>query len=51
MTGAIRDSLIRLLAMLAKEFRQMLRDPRMRFFVLVPPLVLAYAAVRRQTGR
>jgi ABC-2 type transport system permease protein len=39
MTGAIRDSLIRLRAMLAKEFRQMLRDPRMRFFVVVPPLV------------
>ena len=25
--------------MLAKEFRQILRDPRMRFFVIVPPLV------------
>lgn len=39
MTEAIRHSLIRLRAMLAKEFRQMLRDPRMRFFVVVPPLV------------
>jgi ABC-2 type transport system permease protein len=39
MTGAIRHSLIRLRAMLAKEFRQMLRDPRMRFFVIVPPLI------------
>jgi len=36
---AIRHSLIRLRALLAKEFRQMLRDPRMRFFVIVPPLV------------
>lgn len=44
MTG----SLIRLRALLAKEFRQLLRDPRMRFFVVVPPLiqllVLGYAA-------
>ena len=31
-------SLIRLRALLAKEFRQLLRDPRMRFFMLVPPL-------------
>lgn len=41
-------SLIRLRALLAKEFRQLLRDPRMRFFVVVPPLiqlmVLGYAA-------
>ena len=40
--------LIRLRALLAKEFRQLLRDPRMRFFVVVPPLiqlmVLGYAA-------
>lgn len=33
------DSLIRLRALLAKEFRQLLRDPRMRFFVVVPPLI------------
>lgn len=39
MMEAIRHSLIRLRAMLAKEFRQMLRDPRMRFFVVVPPLI------------
>jgi len=41
-------SLIRLRALLAKEFRQLLRDPRMRFFVVVPPLIqlmaLGYAA-------
>ena len=40
--------LIRLRALLAKEFRQLLRDPRMRFFVIVPPLlqliVFGYAA-------
>lgn len=39
MIEAVRHSLIRLRAMLIKEFRQMLRDPRMRFFVVVPPLV------------
>jgi ABC-2 type transport system permease protein len=32
-------SLVRLRALLAKEFRQLLRDPRMAFFVIVPPLV------------
>lgn len=41
-------SLIRLRALLVKEFLQLLRDPRMRFFVVVPPLiqllVLGYAA-------
>ena len=41
-------SLIRLRALLAKEFRQLLRDPRMRFFVVVPPIiqlmVLGYAS-------
>jgi len=41
-------SVIRLRALLVKEFRQLLRDPRMRFFVVVPPLiqlmVLGYAA-------
>ena len=39
MIDILRLSLIRLLALLAKEFRQVLRDPRMRFFVIVPPLV------------
>ena len=42
------ESLIRMRALLAKEFRQLLRDPRMRFFVVVPPIVqlmvLGYAA-------
>jgi ABC-2 type transport system permease protein len=38
-TSAVRLSLLRLRALLAKEFRQVLRDPRMRFFVVVPPLV------------
>ena len=41
-------SLIRMRALLTKEFLQLLRDPRMRFFVVVPPLVqlmvLGYAA-------
>lgn len=32
-------ALVRLKALLAKEFRQLLRDPRMRFFVVVPPIV------------
>ncbi len=32
-------SLHRLRALLAKEFRQLLRDPKMRFFVVVPPVV------------
>jgi ABC-2 type transport system permease protein len=31
--------MIRLRALLDKEFRQVFRDPRMRFFVIVPPLV------------
>ena len=34
----VRASLIRLRALLAKEFLQLLRDPRMRFFMLIPPL-------------
>ena len=46
--NAIMASLVRLRVLLPKEFRQLLRDPRMRFFVLVPPLVqlmlFAYAA-------
>ncbi len=41
-------SLIRLRALLVKEFLQLLRDPRMRFFMVVPPLfqlmVFGYAA-------
>ncbi|HEC18212.1 MAG TPA: ABC transporter permease [Gammaproteobacteria bacterium] len=44
----IMASLLRLRVLLPKEFRQLLRDPRMRFFVLVPPLIqlviFAYAA-------
>lgn len=48
MMRAVWASVIRLRALLAKEFRQLLRDPRMRFFVVVPPLVqliiFAYAA-------
>ena len=43
-----RASLIRLRVLLAKEFRQLLRDPRMRFFMIIPPLfqlmVFGYAA-------
>lgn len=39
MIVALQHSLIRLRALLLKEFRQVLRDPRMRFFVVVPPLV------------
>ena len=41
-------SFVRLRALLAKEFLQLLRDPRMRFFVVVPPLlqslIFGYAA-------
>ncbi len=40
--------LVRLRALLVKEFRQILRDPRMRFFVVIPPLmqlmIFGYAA-------
>lgn len=39
MITALAHSFIRLRALLAKEFLQLLRDPRMRFFVMVPPLV------------
>ncbi len=39
MIERIQHSMTRLRAMLNKEFRQMLRDPRMRFFVIVPPLI------------
>jgi ABC-2 type transport system permease protein len=45
---AIRESWRRLSALLVKEFVQLLRDPRMRFTLLVPPLiqlfVFGYAA-------
>ena len=34
----VRASLIRLRVLLGKEFLQLLRDPRMRFFMIVPPL-------------
>jgi ABC-2 type transport system permease protein len=36
---ALFDSAVRMQALLAKEFRVLLRDVRMRFFVVVPPLV------------
>lgn len=46
--NAAHASLIRLRALLGKEFLQLLRDPRMRFFMLAPPLfqllVFGYAA-------
>lgn len=35
----LREAWLRLQAMLLKEFRLLLRDPRMRFFVIVPPLL------------
>ena len=48
MIALLAESAIRLHALLRKEFRQLLRDPRMRFFVVVPPLiqllVFGYAA-------
>ena len=48
MTAALAQSALRLRALLAKEFLQLLRDPRMRFFVVVPPIiqlfVFGYAA-------
>lgn len=37
--AAMSDAWIRLRALLRKEFLLLLRDPRMRFFVVVPPLV------------
>jgi ABC-2 type transport system permease protein len=39
MMHALKLSLIRLRAMLGKEFLQLFRDPRMRFFLIIPPLV------------
>lgn len=48
MIGRLRHSLVRLRALFAKELLLLLRDPRMRFFVIVPPLiqlvVFGYAA-------
>jgi ABC-2 type transport system permease protein len=48
MTSRLRHSLTRLRALLAKEFRQLLRDKRMRFLLVGPPLiqlvVFGYAA-------
>jgi len=35
----MNESWIRLRALLRKEFMQLLRDPRMRFFVILPPLI------------
>jgi ABC-2 type transport system permease protein len=47
-TAAFRASSRRLSALLVKEFVQLLRDPRMRFTLLVPPLlqlfIFGYAA-------
>jgi ABC-2 type transport system permease protein len=37
--NALRSSLVRLRALFRKEFRQLLRDPRMRFMVIAPPLI------------
>ncbi|MFO1431545.1 MAG: ABC transporter permease [Candidatus Competibacteraceae bacterium] len=49
MSRALGDSLLRLRALLGKEFLQVWRNPRMRFFLVVPPLVqlliFGYAAV------
>ena len=39
MKSALMQSFIRMRAMLFKEFLQLLRDPRMRFFVVVPPII------------
>jgi ABC-2 type transport system permease protein len=48
MNHGLRDAMIRLRSLLGKEFLQLLRDPRMRFFVVVPPLaqliIFGYAA-------
>ena len=44
----LMHSLIRLRAILGKEFLQLLRDPRMRFFIIMPPIaqlfLFGYAA-------
>lgn len=46
--NAFTDSLVRMQALLAKEFKVLLRDVRMRFFIVVPPLlqllIFGYAA-------
>lgn len=39
MTNLVLHSWNRLRALLTKEFLQLLRDPKMRFFVVVPPLL------------
>ena len=39
MTNPIMHSWSRLRALLVKEFMQLFRDPKMRFFVIIPPLV------------
>lgn len=48
MVYGLQNSLVRISALLAKEFKQLLRDPRMRFFVFIPPMIqlmiFAYAA-------
>jgi len=49
MSRGLGDSLIRLRALLGKEFLQLWRNPRLRFFLVVPPLVqslvFGYAAL------
>lgn len=49
MIGMLTHSLLRLRALLAKEYLHLLRDPRMRFMLIMPPLiqlfVFGYAAV------
>jgi ABC-2 type transport system permease protein len=48
MSGPLRAAWGRLSALLAKEFVQLMRDPRMRFFLVAPPLlqlfIFGYAA-------
>ncbi len=39
MSSRLHTGLLRLRALLRKEFLLLLRDPRMRFFVVVPPLI------------
>ena len=39
MIRIVYNSLVRLSSLLGKEFLQLFRDPRLRFFIVVPPLV------------
>lgn len=49
MIQALRDSLLRLRVLVIKEYLHLLRDPRMRFMLIMPPLIqlfiFGYAAV------